>query len=74
MARARKLTDEQVREMRFAHAAGETCSALARRFGVTQRHVWDVVHGFRREGAGGPIADAPVPRQYRWRSARRGIR
>ena len=42
---AAKLTTEIAADIRSRHAAGESQSALGRRFGVSQRAVWQVVHG-----------------------------
>lgn len=39
-----RLTDDTVREIRAAHRAGESQSALARRYGVGLSTVWHVVH------------------------------
>jgi hypothetical protein len=42
---AAKLTDDAVREIRRAHAAGEPDADLARRFGISKTHVGRVVRG-----------------------------
>lgn len=40
-----RLTAEQVASARRRFAAGETQSAIAREFGVTQRAIWSIVRG-----------------------------
>jgi len=42
---AAKLTAASAAEIRARHSAGESQAALGRRFRVTQRAVWQVVHG-----------------------------
>lgn len=37
-----KLSDEQVAALRAARAAGESLSSLARRFGLSESHVWAI--------------------------------
>lgn len=39
-----KLTAADVREMRAAHAGGESCAAIARRLSLNPKTVWDIVH------------------------------
>lgn len=39
-----KLTVADVREMRAAHAGGESCAAIARRLSLNPKTVWDTVH------------------------------
>ena len=52
-----KLTDEQIRELRTAYAVGtERLSQLARRFGISDVHVINIVTGKSRRGAGGPVS------------------
>ena len=59
----RKLTDEQIREMREFIAAGATCEQAAARFGVSDTFTAAVAIGQRRLEAGGPI----LPRRQSWR-------
>lgn len=42
------LSDEQVREIRRRHEAGERQVDLARMFGASKQTVWDLVHGHTR--------------------------
>jgi hypothetical protein len=41
----RKLTPEQVRELRALHQAGEKCTVLGSRFGISQAMAWQVANG-----------------------------
>jgi hypothetical protein len=45
---ARKLTDEQIGDLRDRYALGAPVEDLAERFGVTERHVWRLVEGVVR--------------------------
>lgn len=53
-----KLTEDQVRAIRAAYAAGEPTRSIAGRFGTTHRYVRHVATGYRRGFDGG----APVRR------------
>ena len=39
-----KLTETAVREMRAAHADGESCASVARRLSLDPKTAWDVIH------------------------------
>lgn len=43
-----KVTAEQVTEIRAARASGETCSAIAVRYGITYQQVWRIARGLSR--------------------------
>lgn len=40
-----KLNDKAIRQIRIAHAAGETVASLMKRFNVTRCPIEDVIHG-----------------------------
>lgn len=48
--RSAKLTDEQVAELRAAHAGGESSVSLGRRFGISQSHAWNIANDRSRRG------------------------
>ena len=39
----RRLTPEQAQEIRRRHAAGESQSALGRRYGISQAAIWQII-------------------------------
>jgi len=39
-----KLTEDAVREIRATHSSGQSCAAIARRFSLNPKTVWDIVH------------------------------
>ena len=43
-----KVTSEQVVEIRAARSRGETCSAIALRYGITYQQVWRIARGLSR--------------------------
>jgi hypothetical protein len=63
----RKLTDEQVRELREFVNAGATCEQAAARFGISDSHASALALGQRRLEAGGPIQT--WGRGGRWKAA-----
>jgi hypothetical protein len=51
-----KVSDEQVREMRFAYARREgDIKILGERYGIPFQSVWKIIRGLVRRRAGGPI-------------------
>ena len=42
-ARRRMLTSAQAQEIRRRHAAGESQSALGRRYGISQPAIWQII-------------------------------
>lgn len=48
--RVPKLSPDDVREIRRAHAAGESLSALARRFALAPSSTHAILHGFTHKG------------------------
>jgi hypothetical protein len=43
-----KFSDMQVAALRAAYAAGEDAASLARRFGISQTHAWNIANGRSR--------------------------
>lgn len=60
-----KLTDEQVRELREARAAGARIEELSERFGINSGQVSRIARGEARPEAGGPFTKATSGRGAR---------
>ena len=72
MAGKRKMTDEQVVEIRERHAAGETQKALADEFGLAQPVLGYLVRGITYSDVGGPLLKARPRRTRAEMEAARG--
>src|SRR5258707_1046800 len=47
--RRRKLTDDQIAQIRAQAQYGRKRGVIAREFGITREHVWKIVTGWRRK-------------------------
>jgi hypothetical protein len=54
-AKTRKITDDQVRDLRERVAAGATYAEVAEAFGIGERYAAMLANGYYRHDAGGPL-------------------
>lgn len=61
-----KLTDEDVRNIRYARRDGDTVTILSQKYGVHPSTITKLVEGLRRPDAGGPIQPIALKAHQRY--------